>query len=235
MALRSPPDPNDIVFECLMHAPAPELPKRLDLRHFARPARDQGARGTCAAMAGAAIREIMYYRKNGEPCPQLSPEFIYFHRTHTPIPGMYGRDVFRILAKYGTCAEKEMPYDATKPARRAKRHARKYRVARFARVDTPEGLCQALYANGPCFLSLPKHNAGPRFWRAKKSPLRQSTQTGHAVCVVGYTKRGFILQNSWGPEWSDEGCTMLPWADWKYVWEAWVPYEGAGRRRRVPC
>jgi hypothetical protein len=29
---------------------------------------------------------------------------------------------------------------------------------------------------------------------------------GHAVCLVGYTDTCFIVRNSWGPYWGDNGC-----------------------------
>jgi hypothetical protein len=33
-----------------------------------------------------------------------------------------------------------------------------------------------------------------------------STEGGHAVCLVGYREDGgFIVRNSWGPEWGDQG------------------------------
>jgi len=38
------------------------------------------------------------------------------------------------------------------------------------------------------------------------SRYRPSTVIGgHAVSLVGYTKKGFIVRNSWGTEWGDGG------------------------------
>ena len=36
---------------------------------------------------------------------------------------------------------------------------------------------------------------------------------GHAIALVGYTRKGFIVQNSWGPTWGDEGFALLPYED----------------------
>lgn len=37
---------------------------------------------------------------------------------------------------------------------------------------------------------------------------------GHAVAVVGYTRDGFVIQNSWGESWGNGGFALLPYEDW---------------------
>jgi hypothetical protein len=36
---------------------------------------------------------------------------------------------------------------------------------------------------------------------------------GHAIAIVGYTSQGFIIQNSWGKSWGNEGFALLPYED----------------------
>ncbi|MBH9552282.1 C1 family peptidase [Inhella gelatinilytica] len=36
----------------------------------------------------------------------------------------------------------------------------------------------------------------------------------HAFALVGYNARGFVVQNSWGPDWGAHGCALLPYEDW---------------------
>ena len=38
---------------------------------------------------------------------------------------------------------------------------------------------------------------------------------GHAFAIVGYTDRGFVVQNSWGPDWGRGGFGILTYADWR--------------------
>ncbi|HVG15279.1 MAG TPA: C1 family peptidase [Chitinophagaceae bacterium] len=46
---------------------------------------------------------------------------------------------------------------------------------------------------------------------------------GHAVAIVGYTRDGFIIQNSWGSEWGNDGFALLPYEDWMlHASDCWV-------------
>ena len=46
---------------------------------------------------------------------------------------------------------------------------------------------------------------------------------GHAFAIVGYTEKGFIIQNSWGAEWGRGGFGVLTYSDWrKNAMDCWV-------------
>ena len=46
---------------------------------------------------------------------------------------------------------------------------------------------------------------------------------GHAFAIVGYTEKGFIVQNSWGPKWGRGGFAILTYGDWrKNAMDCWV-------------
>jgi hypothetical protein len=50
---------------------------------------------------------------------------------------------------------------------------------------------------------------------------------GHAVAIVGYTKEGFIIQNSWGGRWGNKGFAILPYEDWLlHASDCWVAQLG---------
>ena len=51
---------------------------------------------------------------------------------------------------------------------------------------------------------------------------------GHAFAMVGYTSTGFIIQNSWGPDWGHGGFALLTYGDWiENGNDAWVAALGA--------
>lgn len=226
-ALRSPEDPDDRIFERLAKGPAgfymAEMPTEYDLRKFGQRARDQGLRGTCAAHTAAVIKEIQENRDCGFN-ERMSPEFIYYHRDNKPGNGMYGRNVFQILQKIGSVPENMYQYqsdeNAPPPDEHMYRIARKYRISNYARVTTIDGLKRAILELGPCFLLLPLYANRPEFWRARSDA--DSHDGGHAVAVVGFNATGFILQNSWGPQWNGDGCITFPYTDWGAMWECWT-------------
>ncbi|KQY55099.1 N-acetylmuramidase domain-containing protein [Lysobacter sp. Root494] len=46
---------------------------------------------------------------------------------------------------------------------------------------------------------------------------------GHAFAIVGYTRDGFIVQNSWGRSWGRGGFAVLPYEDWlANAMDCWV-------------
>ncbi len=46
---------------------------------------------------------------------------------------------------------------------------------------------------------------------------------GHAIAIVGYTRDGFIIQNSWGKKWGNKGFALLPYEDWMlHASDCWV-------------
>jgi hypothetical protein len=50
---------------------------------------------------------------------------------------------------------------------------------------------------------------------------------GHAFALVGYNDVGFLVQNSWGPQWGKGGFATLPYEDWlESAYDAWVARPG---------
>ncbi len=65
------------------------------------------------------------------------------------------------------------------------------------------------------------------------SPASRSDNAGgHAFAIVGYTRDGFIVQNSWGPRWGVSGFALLEYSDWvDRGMDAWVVVRGAPTTR----
>ncbi len=52
---------------------------------------------------------------------------------------------------------------------------------------------------------------------------RGAQDQGHAFAIVGYTNLGFIVHNSWGPEWGRGGFGVLQYSDWlRNAMDCWV-------------
>lgn len=95
-----------------------------------------------------------------------------------------------------------------------------YKIGHYAMVTNKEMLKSALIENGPCLFAVPVYNDNYEdFWIG-----RGKLQGGHAMCFVGYNKDGFILRNSWGETYGENGYALLPYSDFDNVWEIWTVF-----------
>jgi len=205
-------------------------PVSLDLRSNLTSIRNQGVRGTCAAFAATAIKEWQEKTDSGY-AGQMSPEFIYFFRSNKPNSGMYSRDVMSILLNRGCCTEAELSYSQLdldgpdKVSDTVIESAKRFCIKEYARVSTIDDLKMALYQNGPCYISFPVYDNSPEFWRQKKG---EKSQGGHAVTVVGYDSKGFILRNSWGILFGKKGYVTYPYNEFGVHWDIWTTIDARG-------
>jgi len=200
-----------------------DLPKELDLRKDLQPIRSQGGQGTCSAQTASCMKEWQE-KKNINLNEYFSPQFIYNLRENYPNSGMYGRNTMQILQKIGCCREIHYPYETDKDKNtvsdKAKEYASNYKIKSYAQVKTIDGLKMALYKNGPCYISFPTYNNTTTFWKPENNS--QKMNGGHAVTVVGYNKEGFIIRNSWGMKWNNNGYTIYPYTQFGSHWEIWT-------------
>lgn len=228
-ALKSPADPQELKVETLFAAIGADskLPKKVDWRKNMPGPRNQGSRWTCSAFVGAAIMAWNQWKTRQELASLWSPEFLYDRRSNFPVRGMFGRDVVAILKNEGCVKEDVWPYE---PDREPKNNAmpldvmdkaKENRIIHtYAAVMTSDGLKRAVATDGPCYISLPCFTYNLEFWKADKA--NQDSLGGHAITVVGYNGTGFILQNSWGPQWGNKGYTVLPYDDFGLKWESYT-------------
>ena len=216
---KSPVDERDYVAESIFPSKAEPLPEILDLRSDLMSVRDQGNQGSCAAMSSSCMKEWQE-KKDVNFSGYMSPQFIYNNRENQDSEGMYSRDVMKILNKIGSVPESYYPYETKqKITEDLKSLAKNYTIKGYAQIYTIDGLKKALATNGPCYIAFPVYNFENRFWKPQQGDVSYG---GHAVLVVGYNKEGFIIRNSWGKEWNDNGYTIFPYLDFGLQWEIWT-------------
>ena len=226
----SPDDARDHVAEevfAVAHTSAVSVPTTLDLRSKLRPVRDQGSTSTCAAQTAACIKEY-HELLDTEVAIDFSPQFIYYYRKNAPQLGMYGRDVMDIMHKRGASTEAAYPFGSRdEPNEAAVTQGAGYTIKEYARVNTIPTLKEALVSDGPCYIAFPVYNHGPTMWKPNPGDTRQG---GHAMTVVGWTKKGFIIRNSWGEGWQDKGHCIYPFDQFGAHWEIWTTVDREGSR-----
>ena len=198
------------------------LPDILDLRNFLNQPRDQGFQGTCAAHTAATMKEYQENKDIGFK-NYFSPQFVYNLRENQESEGMYSRDVMKILHKIGIVEESDYPYEliekSDKISEKLKNDASNHKIKRYGQIYTIESLKTALFKNGPCLIAFPVYNYSDRMWFENEGDTNLG---GHAMTVVGYNKDGFIIRNSWGNNWADNGYCIYNYSDWGSHWEIWT-------------
>ena len=77
--------------------------------------------------------------------------------------------------------------------------------------------------NGPCVGGLPVFNSkSDEFWI--KNPYTDF-EGGHAISIVGYNDDGFIIRNSWGKSYGENGYYVINMSDFKYFTEIWTIFD----------
>ncbi len=118
--------------------------------------------------------------------------------------GMELKDALRDLRKKGIRSEKGI-----------------IKIERYAMVASKDHLKQALIANGPCVGALPVYNdEKEKFWENDGSAFKG----GHAIAIVGYDDKGFIIRNSWGTSYGDNGYGHIPYENMDAFYEIWTMF-----------
>ena len=206
---------------------------------------DQGREGACTGYGLAACINYLFWRRwvaAGRPAERrpvrVSPKMLYeLARLYDEWPGedyegSSCRGAMKGWHKHGVCAETLWPMQGRPDPGWAEDAAERplgayYRIDRSAIGD----LQAAIHEVGAVYVSAMVH-AGWRLGRAPELPrilwTRQRLEGGHAFALVGYERRGFIVQNSWGEGWGYRGFAILGYDDWlANGMDAWVAVTGA--------
>ena len=94
---------------------------------------------------------------------------------------------------------------------------RDYNIKDYYLIKNIKQLQYALISNGPCVGGLMVQNSSIiNFWDGN------GNLGGHAIALVGYTKDGFIIRNSWGESYGSKGYSILPYYDFNKFFEIWT-------------
>jgi hypothetical protein len=239
-------DFRDWIYEPTLRAlPEACLPKKAWLHVL-----DQGEEGACTGFGLAAVVNYLIRARSGRPSERVSARMLYeMAKRHDRWPGhrydgSTARGAMKGWAKNGVCLDAHWPYDLEDPgelSEKARKSALRYPLGAYYRVlPKRSDVHAALTETDILFASAATHKG----WDEVKNGLIHfdsgwSEQGGHAFAIVGYTERGFLIQNSWSEDWggvrvgrtSYPGCAIWQYDDFdRNVWDLWVaqlarPYE----------
>lgn len=207
------------------------LPDAIDVfSGLSLPVYDQGALGSCTSNAGVLYRRFLAQRfsKYSAPDCDLSRLFLYYQeRVLDGDPqsdsGAEIRDIFRVLATTGVCSEVQDPYVPADFASRERNDApdqlvaaAPYKIGAYHRVPDVDTARSVLASGYPIALGFTVYESFEdiRTDGVMRMPISgEQAIGGHAVVIRGYddTHETFLVQNSWGRDWGDDGCFRMPY------------------------
>lgn len=195
---------------------------------------NQEDEGACTGFALAAVINLLN-RRAGEQF-HASPRMLFeMARLHDHLPGEnYSfstcRGAIRGWANMGVCSESEWAYKPFKPGALTINRAisaRNHPLGAYYRLrPNVVDYHAALNEVDAVYVSARLHTG----WLnpvSRKSlaliPQSDIPMMGHAFAIVGYDDDGFIVQNSWGPEWGTDGFAVWRYEDWQAsISDGWV-------------
>lgn len=203
-----------------------ELPVSVDLRSQCPAPYDQGALGSCTANAIGFLCEFDWMKEKKADPFTPSRLFIYYNEREMEgsvddDAGAEIRDGIKSLNTYGFCPESDWAYDidqfAVKPPEKAYSDALKDIVKEYGAVDQDKQSMKAVLAAGfPIVIGFSVYDSFMTDEVASTGVVPmpgedESVQGGHAVAIVGYDEKGWIVRNSWGDGWGDKGYFYMPY------------------------
>ena len=202
------------------------LPPKADLRSYMTPVENQGNSNSCTANAVAGAYEYLANRLLGQS-KDVSRLFIYYNAREldgdcSQDEGTYLKSCVKVLRKYGACSENTWSFDLNQileqPHKQAYKEAANFIVEEAARVDVDLHAMQSCLADGYPFafglqLFSSFQQAGSNGLVPMPDPDNEKHDGGHAMLCVGYSDpdRVFIVRNSWGEEWGEQGYCYIPY------------------------
>lgn len=93
-----------------------------------------------------------------------------------------------------------------------------YKLSKYYKINSGPALKHALISNGPCVAVLPVYNESLEFWKN----YGENFLGYHAISIVGYDEKGFIIRNSWGESFGRKGYTYIKNEDLNKFVEIWT-------------
>lgn len=208
---------------------------------------NQGQEGACTGFGLACVVNHLRWRQAGMPeqFDSVSPRMFYSYARRydeyagEDYEGSSCRGALKGFFKHGVCLEADWPYaDAgARPRFGYAKRAAEQTLGVYFRVELRNitDLQAAIQQVGAVYVSAQVHEGWYELPTRDEFPHGHddlplipfdgapATRGGHAFALVGFNRRGFVLQNSWGTAWGCGGFAVLSYEDWlANGLDAWV-------------
>jgi len=201
---------------------------------------NQGDNGACSGYALASVINYLLWKREVEKeDSEVSMEMvstkmlfnlarIYDEWDGEDYEGSSCRGAMKGWHKHGVCSENYWAFDKDEPTKGweadsiEKPLGAYYRVKKDSISDMQSALCEV----GALYVSAAIHDGWWELNNSKDRTIKNIDEDlpkieyqsfpleNHAFVIVGYTRQGFIIQNSWGKRWGNCGFAVLSYKEW---------------------
>jgi C1A family cysteine protease len=211
---------------------------RVDLREWDSPVEDQSALGSCVAHAVTSAYELMVRQHYPGQFVELSRLFVYYNTreiegTLNEDSGVYYlRNALQAVQKKGICREEVWPYQLhqwdEQPSEECYQDGATRVITEYTRLTTHDQVLDAINYGRPVVVGMYIYNEFLEITADNPvvpMPADPAVDLvgGHAVVIVGYDleRQQYLIKNSFGLEWGDQGYAWLPFDYAIYMFEQW--------------
>ena len=198
-----------------LHLMQYHMSDQLDLRDKLQPIKDQGQCGSCYTFAAVAVLE--YYAGQSISEQKLMDCTTSANGPSYGCNGGWSETLFEYAAQYPVVLESDQPYTAKNAACNQTCDNTVVRVERFSTLehdndeDSEKRIPYMLNAFGPLVVAIDVGTT--ELLMSYNGDVFPGVACGsaldHAVTIVGYTPDYWIIRNSWGTDWGDDGYFYL--------------------------
>lgn len=212
--IESPVGPDDLFIDDNSFgnlAKSLEMPLNYSYLNCMSEIRDQGSTSTCVPQALSAVYDYWWNMKHpneyNDKFKQIKfPIDLIYNLREGNTDGMTYKNAFEI------CKENK---------KFKKKYTEDINISKWARVNNIIYAKRCILMNGPILISTLVYNQNQiEYWKNNG----RNYIGGHAVSLIGYDdkKEAFILRNSWGTSYGDNGYAWFPYEDFNKVLECWT-------------
>ena len=200
----------------------------VDLRKKCGKIYNQGKLGSCTANAILSAYKYDEINQHGKVYYEPSRLFLYYNERSMEGTTEYDngasiRDGIKSLNKVGVCSEDKWPYNIDyfryKPTSDCYKEAQGHESLQYKRLNQDiEQFKECLKSGYPFVFGFSVYESFETEEVSKTGIMPMPSESekvlgGHAVMCVGYdeNKKMFIIMNSWGEEWGEDGYFYMPY------------------------